>query len=66
MTQYIWGSEFIQKLIDVGILDNTKGIRRVVIDACFDDVVSIEVEFVGDSLLLEAIDTLEGVKPVEK
>ena len=65
MTHYISGSEFIQKLIDVGILDNTKGIRRVVIDACFDDVVSVDVEFVGDSLLLEAMDTLKDVKPVE-
>ena len=64
MKKYIAGYEFINMLIEKGIIERQHGVRRVTIDALADAEVVVYVEFVGDELLLEIGDMLDDAKPV--
>ena len=56
----IAGKEFLDKLIDSGVIPLET--RRVVIDAPWDEVVTVYVTQVGTERLLEVTPTLEGIK----
>jgi len=56
----IAGKEFLDKLIDSGVIPLET--RRVVIDAPWDEVVTVYVTQVGTERLLEVVPTLEGIK----
>ena len=56
----IAGKEFLDKLIDSGIIPLDT--RRVVIDVAWDDLVMVYVEQLGTERLLSVTPTLEGIK----
>ncbi len=56
----ITGTELLQKLVDLGIVP--LNVRRVVIDAVWNDLVVVYVEQIGTERLLSVVPTLDGIK----
>lgn len=58
----IMGREFLQALMDEGIISPRDYVSRVVIDASMKDPVTIYVERTGDKRLLNVATTLKGAE----
>jgi hypothetical protein len=58
----IHGYAFGNALISAGVIRADDRVRRIVVDAQVDSVVTIHVERYGDDRLLKVVPTLEGVE----
>lgn len=59
---FIRSETFIAALEDAGVLTETGGVIRVVIDAKCGDIPKVYVEMAGDEHLLRVTQTLEGIE----
>jgi hypothetical protein len=58
----IVGRKFIDALLGSGVITKDEFVRRIIIDASYDNAVVMYVERYGDSRLLEVVPALTGVE----
>jgi hypothetical protein len=58
----ITSEAFARRLVDLGIIEDTDCVRRLVIDAQVGEALKVHVEYYGDERWLDVVPTLDGVE----
>ena len=59
MRNFIKGEDFINKMVEIGLLPSDKAIQKVIIEADAEGVVIISLQYVGEGLILDQIEPFD-------